>query len=350
MIDFRRLESDLDAIMGTQDGLPPIVDGAYFTASKMPEPDTLITGLVHRGTKTVIGGGSKSFKTWVQLDAAVCVAYGQSWLGYECIPGRVLFINLEIQPAFFQSRLMRVCEARGIQQSPERLDVWNLRGYSAPYQTIIPKVIARIKRFNYSLVILDPIYKLYGDTDENSAGEVAQMLNELERICVETGSSVLFGAHYSKGNQSAKESIDRISGSGVFARDPDTILPFTRHENDGSFVVEPILRNLEPQDPFVVTWQFPLMVRDDQLDPASLKQVNGQGRKKDHNPVEFLNAIQHTNESKPVSISEWSRLAKIPRTTLMQYVSQLRTAGMISTIGAGANAKQFITNKGLEAL
>jgi len=34
----------------------------------------------------------------------------------------------------------------------------------------------------------------------------------------------VFGAHFSKGNQAGKESIDRISGSGVFARDPDTIL------------------------------------------------------------------------------------------------------------------------------
>jgi len=37
---------------------------------------------------------------------------------------------------------------------------------------------------------------------------------------VKTGAAVGFGAHYSKGNQAGKEAIDRVSGSGVFARDP----------------------------------------------------------------------------------------------------------------------------------
>lgn len=260
--------------------LPEIVDAATFSAEPLPEPDTLIKGLVHRGTKIVVGGGSKSFKTWVLLDAAVCVAYGRSWLGYECVPGRVLFVNLEIQAAFFQARLKKIVESRGIQQCESRLDVWNLRGHSAPYQQIIPMIIQRIKEAQYSLIILDPIYKLYGDTDENSAGEVAQMLNALEQVCVQTGAAVLFGAHYSKGNQAAKESIDRISGSGVFARDPDTILPFTRHEEENSFVVEPILRNLPPQHPFVVTWNHPLMEVNPELDPESLKQAGGR-------PVKF---------------------------------------------------------------
>ena len=67
------------------------------------------------------------------------------------------------------------------------------------------------------------------------------------------GSFVLI--HYaSKGNQSGKDSIDRISGSGVFARDPDSIVTMTKHEEDGAFVVEPVLRNLPPIEPFCVAW------------------------------------------------------------------------------------------------
>ena len=58
------------------------------------------------------------------------------------------------------------------------------------------------------------------------------MLNEIEALAVETGAAVAFGAHYSKGNQAGKEVIDRIGGSGVFARDPDSILNFTRHEEE----------------------------------------------------------------------------------------------------------------------
>lgn len=269
--------------------LPPILDSVDFVAATYEPSPELIKGLVHQGTKVVIGGGSKSFKTWVQLDAAISVAYGLPWLGHDCIPGRVLFVNLEIKAEFFQARVKKICESRGIQQCAARLDIWNLRGYAAPYRIIIPKIIERIKDAGYSLVVLDPVYKLYGNTDENSASEVGQLLNELERVCVETGAAILFGAHYSKGNQAAKESIDRISGSGVFARDPDSILPFTRHEEEGSFVVEPILRNLPPIQPFVVTWNHPLMERDETLDPAKLKQAGG--RPKEHSLETFLSLI-----------------------------------------------------------
>ena len=48
--------------------------------------------------------------------------------------------------------------------------------------------------------------------------------------------------HFAKGNASAKGTIDRISGSGVFARDPDSLVVFTRHEEEGAFVVE-MVRN-----------------------------------------------------------------------------------------------------------
>src|SRR4029077_12016620 len=101
---------------------------------------------------------------------------------------------------------------------------------------------------------------------------IGGLLDELERLAVQSGAAVVFGAHFSKGNQAAKESMDRIGGSGVFARDPDTILTLTRHEKDGAFTVEPILRNHPPVAPFVVGWDFPLMYRDDTLDPANLKK------------------------------------------------------------------------------
>jgi hypothetical protein len=46
--------------------------------------------------------------------------------------------------------------------------------------------------------------------------------------------------------------MDRISGSRVFARDPDTIVRTTRHKVDDAFAVEMTLRNHPPQEPLVV--------------------------------------------------------------------------------------------------
>jgi hypothetical protein len=255
--------------------LPPIVDAAEFLAVNITPPRELVYGVLHQGSKMVLGGGSKTFKTWTLLDLAVAVATGEPWLSFKTSKGRVLFLNFEIQPGFFQQRMKAVSHAKGVTLAAEQVDLWNLRGHYASYHVLIPQIIGRVKDSGYALIICDPVYKLYGQTDENSAGGVAQLLNALESLAVDTGAAVAFGAHYSKGNQAAKEAIDRISGSGVFARDPDSILNFTAHEEPNAFTVEATLRNFKPIEPFAVRWLYPLMRRDDGLDPRKLKQQGG---------------------------------------------------------------------------
>src|SRR5262249_28155954 len=151
----------------------------------------------------------------------------------------------------------------------------NLRGHSAPHELLFPDIRTQASKSPYGLIVVDPIYKVYGGLRENDAGEVGSLLESIERLAVETGAAVAFGAHFSKGNQAAKESSDRISGSGVFARDPDSILVMTAHEKERCFTVEATLRNFKPIEPFVVRWDYPLMRRDDSLDPRRLKQAKG---------------------------------------------------------------------------
>jgi hypothetical protein len=136
---------------------------------------------------------------------------------------------------------------------------------------LIPKILARIKDGRYGLIILDPIYKGLGKRDENKAGDIASLCNEIEQLAVQSGAAVVFGAHYSKGNQASKEAIDRIGGSGVFARDPDVILTMTPHEDKDAYVVDLTLRALPQVDPFVVRWQGVQFHRDNTADPERLR-------------------------------------------------------------------------------
>ena len=329
--------------------LPQIIDATDFLAETISLPQELVSSLFHQGSKIVLGGGSKTFKTWTLLDLAVSVASGQPWLSFPTIKGRVLFLNFEIQSGFFQHRIKAIVADKGVTLSSGQLDVWNLRGHCASYHIIIPRVIERVKAAHYVLIILDPVYKLYGNTDENSAGGVAQLLNSLELLTTQTGAAVAFGAHYSKGNQSSKENIDRISGSGVFARDPDTILNFTRHEEDEAFTVEATLRNLKPIAPFVVRWQYPLMKRADELDPSKLRQPGG-GRPSKHDPLKLLAVIRDRTAQNPISVSDWATQASISRSTLNGYLKQMRSLGWVVTIGEGNLARQCITDRGLSAL
>jgi hypothetical protein len=150
-----------------------------------------------------------------------------------------------------------------------------------------------ILKGDYGLIVFDPIYKVYGGRDENSVSDVAEIMNELEQIINATESALVYATHQTKGIQSGKESIDRISGSGAFARDVDTGLILTAHDEEGCYTAEaPILRNFKPFEPFVLRWELPLMVRDDALDPKHLK------------------ARKNPNDGKPCSIEQM--MAHVP--------------------------------------
>jgi hypothetical protein len=339
------VQSDLADVFGKNGGgLPEIVDAMAFLKILLPEPDQLIEGLLHKGSKLSLGGSSKAFKTWILAGLGIAVSSGSDWMGFKTTKGKVLFLNFEIQPSAWQSRIAAITKAKGITLEPDMFQLWNLRGYGADFRTLIPKIIERAQSESYSLIILDPIYKLYGATDENAAGDVAALLNSLEHLAVETGAAIAYGTHFAKGNASTKEALDRISGSGVFARDPDSLIIFTAHEEPMAFTVEPILRNFKPIEPFVVRWNFPMMERDDFLDPSNLKQTVG--KKKEYDPAELLSVIASNDENNPISISDWALAGNVKRQTLTDYLPDMRRKLWIKTVGDGTSARQIITNVG----
>jgi hypothetical protein len=340
------VQSDLGDVFGNgTNGLPDIMDAAAFLAQPLAMPPELIAGILHKGSKLALGGNSKAYKTWLLLDLAVAVATGTDWLGFPTTKGKVLYVNFEIQPQAWQRRIASVTKAQGVELKPGQIQLWNLRGHAADFRDLIPKIIARAKTEGFSLVVLDPIYKLYGGTaDENSARDIAELLNMVERLTVDTGAAVAYANHFAKGNASGKEAQDRISGSGVFARDPDSLIIFTAHETEGAFTVETVLRNFAPVAPFVVQWNFPLMERAGDLDPADLKQVAG--RRREHDPLKFLALIADRDEQNPISISEWALAGNVKRQTLSDYLPEMRQKEWIKTIGQGTAAKQAITSNG----
>jgi hypothetical protein len=124
-------------------------------------------------------------------------------------------------------------------------------------------------------------------TAAGDAGDIASLLNEGEHLAVKSGAAVVFGAHFSKGNQAGKESIDSIGGSGVFTRDPDVILTMTPHEDPDAHVIELTLRALPPVPAFVVRWADSHFVTDRGADPARLKAAQGPPKKDDKPQVTY---------------------------------------------------------------
>ena len=268
--------------------LPPIEKLGDFLSKEIPEPSVLIEGILHQGSKMLISGPSKMGKTWLLLDLALSIQTGTPFLGLNTSQADVLYINLEMQRCQVHLRCKKILRAKDLPNSDD-MGIWNLRGKSCDISTLRISLMPHILKNKYGLIVFDPIYKVYGGRDENSVSDVAEIMNELEQIANETGAALVYIAHQTKGNQSGKEAIDRISGSGAFARDVDSGLIFTAHEEEDCYTADAaILRNFPPFRPFVVRRRHPVMVREDEIDPERLKARRSSNPAKHYTVEEIL--------------------------------------------------------------
>lgn len=211
-------------IEGVNDDLPDPESMADVWDHLPDLAEPLIEGVLRKGHKMLIAGPSKAGKSFALIELCIAIAEGRKWLSWQCSRGRVLYVNLELDAASCLHRFKDVYAALGIRpEYLDNLDIWNLRGKSVPMDKLAPKLIRRAAKKDYLAVVIDPIYKVITG-DENSADQMANFCNQFDKVCTELGCAVIYCHHHSKGSQGGKKSMDRASGSGVFARDPDALL------------------------------------------------------------------------------------------------------------------------------
>lgn len=201
---------------------PEELDALWDNMPDLAPP--LIEGILREGHKMLIAGPSKAGKSFALIQLCISIAEGRPWFGFDCTQGKVLYVNLELDRASCLHRFKDVYEA--LEQPPTNIgniSIWNLRGKSLPMDQLAPKLIRRAQKRNYKAIIIDPIYKVITG-DENSADQMANFCNQFDKVCTELKCAVIYCHHHSKGSQTGKRSMDRASGSGVFARDPDALL------------------------------------------------------------------------------------------------------------------------------
>ena len=240
-----------------------------------PELDPpLIDGILRQGHKMLLSGPSKAGKSFAMIELAIAIATGGSWLGFQCAQGKVLYINLELRDNSCRNRILDVRDVMAPGQSlAGNLICWNLRGRGEALDKLAPKLIRRAMREHFLAIIIDPIYKVLTG-DENNAEQMSRFCSYFDRIGTELGTAVIYCHHHSKGAQGSKKAMDRASGSGVFARDPDAQLDLIELELTESVQAHlkdeaaraAIIRRLDQDDP---EWVNELSL-DDQMSRTKL--------------------------------------------------------------------------------
>lgn len=349
-------EEWVEWVEGLNDDLPD-PESLSSVWDNMPDlAPALIEGVLRMGHKLLLAGPSKAGKSFALIELCVAIAEGSKWLQtFQCRRGNVLYCNLELDRASCLHRFKDVYTALGI--APEHLrniDIWNLRGQAIPMDKLAPKLIRRAQKKNYTAVIIDPIYKVITG-DENSADQMAHFCNQFDKIATELHSAVIYCHHHSKGGQGMKRSIDRSSGSGVFARDPDAILDmiplavesersaFDEEADRASgtvpapaFRITGTLREFPSFPPINLWFRYPVHKVDDTgllkmaAEEGSLIDIQARGRKavNDAKKTEKEKRVSELNDAfdtlsdggKPVELKSVAEYFGVSEKTVRRYV------------------------------
>lgn len=264
------------------DNLPPIINLSDVYDNPPPLAEELIVGVLRRGHKMLISSDSKAGKSFLLMNLAVAIATGQPWMGFEVRKGRVLYVNFEISEPSALNRIIQICHTLGVQREDTgNIEIWNMRGRACTLEEFVPKLLRRIQGQKLDAIIIDPIYKVIMG-DENNASDMGTFCNQFDRICEAANCSCIYAHHHTKGAQGGKKAMDRASGSGVFARDPDAQLDVSQlavsdnqradlrpdgYEYATPWRMEGTLREFAPFEPVDFWFTYPTYT----IDPALKK-------------------------------------------------------------------------------
>lgn len=209
-----------------------VVSYADMLGKQIPSPGWLIENIWPNCSQGLIAGEPKTYKSIISTEMAVCVASGQPlWGQYPTRrTGPVLMVQEENADWIIQDRLRKIAAARGLLDGqvynmgkdivvewPRQLPIFMVNGFgfdltSMEHRESLERTIESIQPV---LLILDPLYLMLGNLDENSAQEVRGTLQWLLEIKNKYRMSVVVVHHWNKGGKSERGG-QRTLGSTTF--------------------------------------------------------------------------------------------------------------------------------------
>jgi hypothetical protein len=298
--------------------LPQPVNASTWLTTEPPEPDQIIKDVVDIKDKLAIIGSSKLRKTFFLLQLLLCIATGKNFLSWT-IPKsrRVLHVQYEIQDLHFHRRVRNMAKALNITSDDlgDRFRILNARGLGLSGTDGISKITQIAKAFSPEIISFDPLYKVSVGA-ENDAKDTKIILDAFDKMAEETGAGIGYVHHDAKGFSGDRDIRDRGAGSNVLGRDYDACITLTPHVTEPTAaVVEVLLRNYRPQEPFVALW-----TEDDEtggycfelaVGIAPTKKTSANGKAQNLPAFDaYLPAAKYILKEKPLAMGVFTDLLK----------------------------------------
>lgn len=167
----------------------------------------LIEGLWEYDSVGLIVAPPKSYKSTLITNMAVAVASGKPFDGRKVIQGGVLILQGENSLVAEKSRLMNIAGTTDLPIYYVQSSI-NLDNIEVLKRTIIENSI--------KMLVVDPLYLLFGSGNMNHQVDVTPKLRTLTELRKETGCSIILVHHTRKTDGSSDLSTSDINGSGFF--------------------------------------------------------------------------------------------------------------------------------------
>lgn len=195
------------AMLRAERSNPGDLDAAYLTRSQLatlPDPEPLIANVLPRHSYAILRGRDHSFKSFVAIDWACCLATGKPWQQHD-VPGPVRVLYIAGEGAHGLRARIDSWEWGWQTKVPDdmltvRHAALNMHQPGPAFDHLLDHVAAGA----YGLVIVDTLRRVSGAADGNGS-EMGAVVDNLDRIKQATDrGTVLAVAHTDKGDHDTR--------------------------------------------------------------------------------------------------------------------------------------------------
>lgn len=354
---LQEVDPEIEAIKESSWAIPY----SKFVGMTIDKPEWLVEGIWQKGTYGMIAGEPKTYKSVQATDLALSVASGRPYLNHFKVitRGAVIYVQEENNQQTVQDRVNKIAVAKGLLRPstngmalPDDIPIYfsNNFGVDLTKKESRERLEKSIKEINPVLLILDPLYMMFGDADENSSKEVGDVLRWLTYIRNSYGCAIVVCHHYNKGGNNNSRGGQRVRGSSAFHAWVESALYVKTTSEDFTVDVEREFRAFPTIGDFRVRIEMGmpghLMYNAEvETDPASSGKATGGKAKankelKEEDMLAFIIASPRTEH-------EIARATKMKGKPLTDMLANLVAKGSIEIIDGGVKnrgAKMYAHN------
>lgn len=206
----------------------------------------IVEHLIPKDSIIAISGLPGSYKTWIALIIAKCVAQGESLFGYfKTTPTSVLIVDEENSKRLLHKRLSK------LKLNPY-LPIYLLiqTGFKIDKREDFKYLLGIIEKLKIGLIIFDSLIRIH-NKDENDAKQMALVFEKLKKL-TQNGASVVFTHHHRKQSAFIRTDISQsLRGSSDILAAVDCHVAIDKQE-EYLVITQTKLREEEELRPFKI--------------------------------------------------------------------------------------------------